>query len=273
MWILKWHKMYRENNTPENYAAAVSRDARPMPAPLPGDYPTEPDNGWRYGFRRTRRHDKLCKRYGLTETAEQGTEFERALRVMQWFCANTYYNGMAFWSAMLPDNTPTILRYAYRKPFRRAINCRHKAVALADCLLAVGIDALPIGMIRDGCSHVIVHVWLTQEQRWVMFDPSFDAYITDETGHVLNIIEIAQQHRAGKPLIIAQYHLNGAQDCRDCYLSYFMLGSIEELLLFDHTPRYTRKKMRNSLLPAGAKSNIKRSRAITASELLAAPKK
>ena len=69
-------------------------------------------------------------------------DFHTALRVMDWLSAHTHYCGLQF--RLIPDRTPAILAYGYDKPFRNAINCRFKAIAMADCLLALQKKAYPV---------------------------------------------------------------------------------------------------------------------------------
>ena len=271
-WFVEAYKLYRGVRTPESYADFVGiAGLMPRIAQSAGAYPQGPDGGWRYDFMRRPVHDKLLKKYDLDVIAGQGAAFERALRVMDWLCAHTYYNGMSLWTAALPDNGLSVLRYVYDKPFKRAINCWHKALVLADCLIAVGIVAMPIGMISQNNCHYTVHVWLPEEQRWAMLDPSFNAYITGETGRALNLIEIHECHRNNKEMHVAQYHLNGTQDCRETYLSSFILGSLQELLVCNDAGN-KRSGLQNCLVPEGVTIRDNKLRAITATELLAEPK-
>jgi len=258
--------------SPERYHAFVRKAAGEAKPPPASTYPEGPDGGWRYEFKRLPRHDELLERYGLDEIAGQGTAFERALRVMKWLTAHTYYSGMSVWSCRLPDDGLKILRYAYDGPFRKSINCRHKAIALADCLMALGIFALPIWLVRDGACHVITHVWLPEESRWVMLDPSLDSYIADEAGRVLHLIEIYERHRKGKALHVAQYNLNGTQDCREVYLNSFLLGCLLEIEVYDGTDS-RRNDPRNRLVPEGVEPRDAKTRVITTAELLAGAEK
>ena len=249
-----------------------------------GAYP-EGDTGWRYQFQRLPVHDQLEKAYGLNEIAGQGSAFERSLRLMDWFCDHTRYNGMEIRACYRfqgkTEDSLRILRYACDGGFRRAINCRHKAYAFADCLMAVGIFSIPIAMesrtyrpdekpVTMTPCHFVVHAWLPEECRWVMLDPSMNAYVTDETGRALNLIEIQALHRQGEKLNVAQYNFNSTQDCRETYLNGFLLGSLLEMYLRDGTDRQ-KSGPRNRLLPEDVPQNDKNARAITVTELLAEP--
>ncbi|MDR2687116.1 MAG: transglutaminase family protein [Oscillospiraceae bacterium] len=239
--------------SPGSYAACLRKDAAdPVGRAQAGPYP-EGDGGWRFQFERLPVHDALLRTYRLDEIAGQGDIFTRVLRIMDWLTAHTWYNGHAIWPAWRfqgSEDSLRILRYAYDGPFRRCLNCRHKAFVFADCLTAAGMHAMPVAMGGDsgGC-HFTVHAWLPEARRWVMLDPSFNAYLTDETGRALNLVEIQGRHRQGEKLCAAQYSLNGTQDCRDIYLEGFLLASLLRIYARDG----------------------KDTRAITAIELLAEP--
>ena len=212
-------------------AALVEKTARS------GAYPTGQDSGWRYHFTRLPMHDKLLERYKLSEIAEQGSTFARALRVIDWLAGQTCYNGMEIRACFLfqgkREVSERILRYSYDGGFKRAINCRHKAMVLSDCLMAVGIAALPLWLSNHPNCHYVVHAWLPEVSRWVMLDPSLNTYITDEAGRALSLIEIHEKHRAGEELSVAQYNFNGTQDCRETYLDNFIVGCLLEIKLCD----------------------------------------
>ena len=101
---------------------------------------------------------------------------------MDWLSAHTHYCGLQF--RLIPDRTPAILAYGYDKPFRNAINCRFKAIAMADCLLALQKKAYPVALIAqkengeesalspDGTDVC------TELEKWVVFDPSCRTYFS-----------------------------------------------------------------------------------------------
>ena len=89
----------------------------------------------------------LLRQYPLQDCAQGADDFHTALRVMDWLSAHTHYCGLQF--RLIPDRTPAILAYGYDKPFRNAINCRFKAIAMADCLLALQKKAYPVALIAQ----------------------------------------------------------------------------------------------------------------------------
>ena len=153
----------------------------------------------------------LLRQYPLQDCAQGADDFHTALRVMDWLSAHTHYCGLQF--RLIPDRTPAILAYGYDKPFRNAINCRFKAIAMADCLLALQKKAYPVALIaqkekgKDQPCHLMVQMYARELEKWVVFDPSFRTYFLDETGRPLDIFELREQFmeekRPGSPVMIS----------------------------------------------------------------------
>jgi len=287
--VLRWVREDREVlNCAEKYAATAREECTDFMqagfaqnAAQAGAYPEGPDGGWRYQFQRLPMHDKLLLKYRLDETAGEGNDFDRVLRVMNWLCSNTWYNGMSIWSAYLfqrHESSARILRYAYEKSFARALNCKHRALLLADCLMALGMPALPLwlrnyswheGGPEGTFRHCVVHVWLKDERRWVMLDPSFNAFVTDTHGKALHLADIHERHRQGQTLLPGQYAFNGMQDCKELYLEGFLLASL--LCIYARDNANDRREPCNILLPEDVPLGDEKIRAITIAELLAEP--
>lgn len=181
-------------------------------------------------FGYTEMHERLADRYGLHQIAVGKTDFERAVNIMEWLTANTFYNGAQI--TMLKDNGIDILDYSFGKSFLKAINCRNKAIAFADCLVSVGIKAYPVCMIssgfREGC-HFTCHVYLKELDKWCAFDPSFGCWFTDENGRFLDLFEIRDIFMDGVEPEINGYNFNGTTECKDVYMNSFLKLSLSNL--------------------------------------------
>jgi len=287
--VVRWAREDRDVLTrAETYAAAVREECAyfmeagfAQNAARAGEYPAQGDSGWRYQYARLPVHEKLLRRYRLAEIAGEGSDFERALRLMDWLCAHTWYNGMSIWSAYLfqrRESSARMLRYAYDRPFAHALNCKHRALLLADCLLALGVPALPLWLRNESWReggpegafrHCAVHAWLRDERRWVMLDPSFNSYIADGAGRALNLIEIQARHRRGEEIRAARYAFNGTQECKDLYLDGFLLASL--LYIYARSGTKDRREPCNCLAPEDMPLKGKDIRGITVAELLAEP--
>lgn len=170
-------------------------------------------------------YDEIKEKYSLNKVVNGDSDFERALSLMQWLTDNTYYNGnQLLFHKWLPDITLKILKFSYGKPFEYAINCRYKAVVLTDLLIAYGIKAVPVALLdadNDG-NHIMVHAFLSDEQKWVLLDPSFNTYFTDEAGNVLNVFELRDRYLNMQEPIICGYNFNGTTKAIDVYKVLFI---------------------------------------------------
>lgn len=177
-------------------------------------------------------YDKIKEKYSLNNVVEGENDFCKALSLMQWLTESTYYNGQqCLFHKLLPDDTLSILEFSYKKTFKSAINCRYKAIALTDILLSFGIKAYPVAMAdvnKDG-NHLTVQVNLSDEKKWVLLDPSFNTYFTDDKGNLLNAFEIRKLYLGGKEPVINGYNFNGTQECFDTYKKVFIESCMTNL--------------------------------------------
>ena len=177
-------------------------------------------------------YDQLIEKYSLNEVIKGNSDFERVLSVMQWLTDSTYYNGqqLAF-HKFLPDETIAILDFAYKKSFDFAINCRYKAIALTDIFIALGFKAYPVCMLdsaKNG-NHFTVHVYLNDMQKWILLDPSFNTYFTDDVNNVLDAFELRNLFLNGKEPIINGYDFNKTKECIDIYKEAFIKSCLTNL--------------------------------------------
>ena len=130
-------------------------------------------------------------KYNLKETAGEGSEFQKALRLM-----NAYSNRLRHESSF--DNQIgwrglDLLEYGLDKK-NQGINCRGKAQILNEMCLALGIHARkvwlnPASKFDQEC-HVVNEIWDNELSKWVMLDISNNLYWVDDKGSPLSILEI-----------------------------------------------------------------------------------
>lgn len=182
-------------------------------------------------FIHTEMHDKLAEKYRLHEVSEGKNDFERSVSMIKWLSENTFYRGIHLLPRSLKDNGLDILNYSYGKPFKKAINCRYKAIAFADCLMSVGIKAYPVQMNSSefkSC-HFTCHVYISEFNKWCAFDPSFGCWFTDKNGNILDLFEIRDMFLAGEKPVINGYSFNGTDECADVYIKSFLEQSLSNL--------------------------------------------
>ena len=171
----------------------------------------------------------IVDKYPMPFSSEEQTEFEKAVSIMQWLTNHTFYSGAQFHA--LYDDTFKILKYSVGKGFKHAINCRYKAIAFTDLLIANGLRAYPIlleNANKSGC-HFVAHVYCSDKGKWILFDPSFNCYFEDETGNVLNVFELREfMLKGGKPNVVG-YLFNGTDECKDIHIKYFIGSTLTHI--------------------------------------------
>ena len=174
-------------------------------------------------------HTVLNEKYSLSDIATSVSDFDKTVQILEWLTQHTYYSGMQM--KLLKDDTLNILEYSFDKPFTRAINCRYRAIAFADCLVAVGIKAFPVCMVSSGfsASHFTCLVYISEIDKWCTFDPSFGCWFTDDEGNLLNVFEIRELFLENKEPVVKGYSFNGEQENFDVYMNCFMKLCISNL--------------------------------------------
>ena len=174
-------------------------------------------------------HTQLNEKYNLSDIATADSDFDKTVQILEWLTEHTYYSGMQM--KMLNDDTLEILEYSFDKPFNRAINCRYRAIAFADCLVAVGIKAFPVAMVSSEFtgSHFTCLVYISEEDKWCSFDPSFGCWFTDEEGELLDIFEIRELFLENKEPVVKGYSFNGKHENFDVYMNSFLKFCVSNL--------------------------------------------
>lgn len=136
-------------------------------------------------------YDKLKSKYGIEKTAKTGTEFKRALRLMDEYAPRLTHE--SYYDNHVPVNALDLLAYSLDNK-KHGINCRAKAQILNEMCLSLGIYSrkvwiMPYSGYDDDC-HVVNEVWDSTLNKWVMLDITNNEYWVDETNTPLSILEI-----------------------------------------------------------------------------------
>lgn len=158
--------------------------------------------------------DRLKRAYQLEAVAGAGTDFEKAVRLLEWVSGHLYYKGN--FNADIPYNALMLLEYAYDKGAACGISCVALATVLSGCLLAVGLKARRVLIMPcspyDGDSHAVVQVFIGEMNKWVMLDPTYSAYLTNDRKEPLSLLELRACLAAQKPVFFsAEAGYNGAE--------------------------------------------------------------
>ena len=182
-----------------------------------------------FEFKRLKEYDAIFKNYDLQNIAGVHDTFAKSLNIMQWIYDNSKYDGG---SSLRPTTSDKIINHSFGKGEAGAINCANKAILLSDALISIGIFAMPVAISNiilnpeskiylSGHSHVVVHVFIAEKNKWIVLDPSFNTYIVDKDGTPLNLIEISNLHRNNEKLYSKK---NGSDELMDNGLTCLLLG-------------------------------------------------
>lgn len=133
----------------------------------------------------------LKNKYKIEDTAKNGTEFEKALRLMNEYAPRLTHKSN--YDNHIPLNAIDLLDYSLDNK-NHGINCRSKAQILNEMCLSIGIYARKVWIMPysryDGDCHVVNEVWDSSLGKWVMLDITNNTYWVDENKTPLSVLEI-----------------------------------------------------------------------------------
>ena len=132
--------------------------------------------------------------YRIDEVAGNGSELEKALRLMQWCSSNVLHNGGTKDVEFIPKTSGDILDYAFGKGREYGVYCRLQAIVFTECCLALGIKSrilhcLPFSP-NDFDTHVVSMVYISDLKKWVLLDAGNNRYFVDSQNNILSPMEI-----------------------------------------------------------------------------------
>lgn len=144
----------------------------------------------------------LKSKYLIEDIAGYGDDFSKAKNLLHWVSGHTYHKGD--YASGIAQNSLGLLNYAYDKGSSCGINCVALATILSECLLAIGLKARKVFIMPcspyDGDNHVVAHVYIKDMKKWVMLDPTFNTYVTNEQGECLSLIDLRNHLANQKPI-------------------------------------------------------------------------
>lgn len=139
-------------------------------------------------------YQTLKNKYHVEQTAKSGTQFERALRLMNEYAPRLTHKGD--YDNHIPINALELLEYSLNNK-NHGINCRNKAQILNEMCLSLGIYArkvwiMPYSRYDNDC-HVVNEIWDSSLEKWIMLDITNNTYWVDENKTPLSVLEIRQK--------------------------------------------------------------------------------
>ena len=164
---------------------------------------------------------RLRAQYELDRVAGSGDDLARVVHLLHWVHGRVRHDGNR--GNPLPLNALHLLDVSAREG--AVCNCRGLGTLLNEVYLAMGyrsrlLTCLPADL-KDSDCHVVTQVWLPRESRWVMMDPTYDAWFADRRGRVLGPEEVRAAMIRGDSLRVPEgINWNGQRDTRTHYLNY-----------------------------------------------------
>lgn len=104
--------------------------------------------------------------------------------------------------------------FSFDQGKENGINCLSLSIALTECLLGLGICARAMSIMPmspyDRDNHVVCEAYARDLGKWIMVDPTYGGYITDEQGNILNLMEMRECLSNRQTLCYSEnYNYNG----------------------------------------------------------------
>lgn len=145
---------------------------------------------------------KLRSTYDLDTVAGGGPETERLVNLLRWVCQLTGHAN----EPEIPEERNALNLIPLARDRHMLINCYLKTVILNEVYMAMGFESRQTHLLpaekEDEESHYITSVYSRTLARWVLMDPDFGLYVTDEQGAILGVAEIRRRLITGRPLAV-----------------------------------------------------------------------
>lgn len=155
---------------------------------MPGD-----DYEFTYDFS-SEAYSELKRKYEIENTAKDGSEFKRSMRLMHEYAPRLKHDG--WYDNHIPVNALDLLAFSLDNK-KHGINCRGKAQILNEMCLALGIYSRKLWIFPysayDCDCHVVNEIWDSSLNKWIMLDITEDMYWVDENKTPLSVLEIREK--------------------------------------------------------------------------------
>jgi hypothetical protein len=145
---------------------------------------------------------KIRHNLKLDSIAGKANEISKILNILHWVHYVVWHDG----EADKPASMNTLDLISYQRIESRGMNCRMMATILNECYLSLGIKSrlvtcMPKELDYEEC-HVINAVYSEELGKWIWVDPTFDAYVMNEKGELLGLMEVRERLINNKTLIL-----------------------------------------------------------------------
>ncbi len=143
---------------------------------------------------------KLRDQYDLEAVAGQGSETDQIIRLMGWVYGLAEHAN----EPAIPTERNAFAFIHMATAEHQQINCYMKTVILNEVYLSMGFCSRHTHLLphshEERESHFVTSVYSRTLGRWILMDPDFGVYVTDEEGNILGVREIRRRLIADEPL-------------------------------------------------------------------------
>jgi hypothetical protein len=173
----------------------------------------------------------LRKTYHLDSVAGKGGEISRVIHLLQWFHDQVPHDDVKTLDVLTAKN----IIETYRST-KYAQGCYPLSIAMNEIFLSEGIKSRSVICYSGkyptpSGGHVINSVYIDSLNKWIYIDPQENAYIKDEKGNFLSILEVRERLIDGRALILnatANYH--HVPEKKEVYLYQFMAEHLYRMI-------------------------------------------
>ncbi len=168
-----------------------------------GQRPAYPhDVSFTYAAAKDENLSRLREAYDLAAVAGPGSETERLINLMSWVHRLSGHAN----EPQIPKELNAFSLIHLAKDKNVQMNCYMKTVILNEVYLSMGWQSRQTHLLpyeKEGeASHFITSVYAPTLGRWILMDPDFGAYLTDEKGNILGVREVRERLVSGRPLAV-----------------------------------------------------------------------
>ena len=169
--------------------------------------------------------------YHLDSIAGNGSQVQRAIRLMKWFHDAVPHNDLEPWAEL---NAKNIIS-TYQKT-KNAQGCYGLAISLNEIFLSMGFKSRIVILFSHNYEHtngghVISTLYVDSLKKWVYMDPQENAYVTDEKGNMLSIFEVRKRMIDSKLLVLSKdANFHGVPSTKQDYLYTFIAEHIYRMI-------------------------------------------
>lgn len=145
---------------------------------------------------------KLRKKYKLDSIAGYGNEISRILNLMHWVHNLIPHDG----KKSTPETKNALFLIEESQKNKTGLDCRGLSTILNESYLALGFRSRMVSCLpkdtNDREYHVVNTVYSRRWNKWVLIDPTHDAYFINRDGELYSLEEVRQRLIQGKPVAL-----------------------------------------------------------------------